>query len=150
MTDDIKAIRDALAAGPTPGPWEQKEPEEDKQYLRIRGRRLGGRFKIANVAAPKIALLDSELQSREDAESAANAAYIAACHPERIARLLDALELAQKDAERYRAMREPKCLSWPIAVFDMREPMNKGKPLPYECIGNRLDAAIDAAMKGQE
>jgi hypothetical protein len=63
------------------------------------------------------------------------------------ARLLDALEAATRDAERYRAMRDPNCLKWLLAVFDMRDPMNKGKPLPFECVGAKLDSAIDAALK---
>ncbi|QDU35649.1 hypothetical protein [Proteus phage vB_PmiP_RS10pmA] len=34
------------------GPWEVKPEEVDKPYIRIRGTRLGGRFKIANVLLP--------------------------------------------------------------------------------------------------
>ena len=34
------------------GPWEIKPEEVDKPYIRIRGTRLGGRFKIANVLTP--------------------------------------------------------------------------------------------------
>lgn len=33
----------------TPGPWEVKPAEEDKPYIRVRGTRLGERYKIANV-----------------------------------------------------------------------------------------------------
>lgn len=33
----------------TPGPWRIEFPEQDKNYIRIRGSRLGKRFKIANV-----------------------------------------------------------------------------------------------------
>ena len=32
MDDDIKALRDALAAGPTPGEWEDRSWNEDRRY----------------------------------------------------------------------------------------------------------------------
>ena len=33
----------------TQGPWTLLPEEADKDYLRIRGTRLGGRYKVANV-----------------------------------------------------------------------------------------------------
>lgn len=36
----------------TPGPWTILPEEGDKDYIRIRGTRLGSRYKIANVIAP--------------------------------------------------------------------------------------------------
>ncbi len=33
----------------TPGPWEVLPEEVDREYIRVRGTNLGGRFKIANV-----------------------------------------------------------------------------------------------------
>ena len=33
----------------TPGPWQVLPEESDRDYLRIRGTRLGQRYKIANV-----------------------------------------------------------------------------------------------------
>ena len=51
-----------------------------------------------------------------------------------------------RDAARYRAIRRPRGLGWPIAVFDLRHPMNAGKPAPYECIGDTFDALVDAAI----
>lgn len=35
----------------TPGPWRVLPEEADKDYLRVRGTRLGDRYKIANVHA---------------------------------------------------------------------------------------------------
>ncbi len=68
----------------TPGPWEIKPEEVDKHYIRIRGTRLGGRFKVANVLTP----FYEGVHEREAKETRANAQLIAAA-PE----LLEALKL---------------------------------------------------------
>ncbi len=63
--------------------------------------------------------------------------YIAACHPERIARLLDALEAATKDAQRYRWLRNNATIATPhIATPDGWK---------HFCSG--ADEIVDAAMK---
>ena len=58
----------------TRGPWQALPEESDKDYLRIRGTRLGGRYKIANVSALKYEGVDP----REAAETQANARLICA------------------------------------------------------------------------
>lgn len=68
-----------MSAQHTPGPW-QISPDEDGSYLRIRGTRLGSRFKVANVMAPK------DFLPKDDLESKANARLIAAA-PEMLAEL---------------------------------------------------------------
>jgi hypothetical protein len=68
----------------TPGPWEAMAEESGKSYVRIRGTRLGGHYKIANVLKPIYAGAD-ELEAEE---TAANACLIAAA-PE----LLNALTI---------------------------------------------------------
>ncbi len=86
MNDDIKAIRGALAAGPTPGPWHA--------YIHpLQPHELDGRADI--VGANR----DDDVAENSPHK---NAAYIAACSPDRIARLLDALEQAQKWRGLYR------------------------------------------------
>lgn len=95
MNEDIAALRDALAAGPTPGPWAALPEEDGVKYVRIRGTRLGTTYKIANAMLPAY----ENPPAFALKESRANAALIAACHPERIARLLDALEAAQRRLE---------------------------------------------------
>lgn len=69
----------------TPGPWEIKPEEVDRPYIRIRGTRLGGRFKVANVLSPDY----DGVHHREADETRANARLIAAA-PE----LLEALQMA--------------------------------------------------------
>jgi uncharacterized NAD-dependent epimerase/dehydratase family protein len=67
----------------TPGPWTALPEECDKPYVRIRGTRLGWRFKIANVMNAGY----DDPPEREVEETRANAALIAAA-PE----LLEALQ----------------------------------------------------------
>jgi len=58
----------------TPGPWATMPEEVDRPYIRIRGTRLGGRYKVANVLTP-----DHEgVHAREAVETRANAKLIAA------------------------------------------------------------------------
>ena len=66
----------------TPGPWETKPEECDRPYIRVRGTRLGCRFKVANVLTP----VYENVHKREAEETRANARLIAAA-PE----LLEAL-----------------------------------------------------------
>jgi len=66
----------------TPGPWETKPEECDKPYIRIRGTRLGSRYKVANAITP----VYDGVGAREAEETRANARLIAAA-PE----LLEAL-----------------------------------------------------------
>lgn len=69
----------------TPGPWRVLPPELGKSYLRVRGTRLGGRYKIANVLHPDY----ENVPDWEAERSTANARLIAAA-PE----LLDACRSA--------------------------------------------------------
>lgn len=90
MTDtapDVAAVRAALAQGPTPGPWNINQ---------------GRALRVASADDVSIASAGTSGLIRDQWE--ANATYIAACHPERIARLLDALEAATKDAQRWREL----------------------------------------------
>lgn len=56
----------------TPRPWVAQPEESDKPYIRIRGTRLGERYKIVNVLTP---VLHGE-DPREADETRANAALI--------------------------------------------------------------------------
>lgn len=71
----------------TQGPWTLLPEEADKDYLRIRGTRLGGRYKVANVHHIRYEGAHAVVRERDDAETLANARLIAAA-PE----LLEALE----------------------------------------------------------
>lgn len=67
----------------TRGPWTVLPEEVDRDYIRVRGTRLGERYKVANVLTPT----GEGVPAREADETRANARLIAAA-PD----LLDALE----------------------------------------------------------
>jgi len=58
----------------TRGPWAILPEEVDRQYIRVRGTVLGGRYKIANVVTPTY----DGVCEREAQETRANARLIAA------------------------------------------------------------------------
>lgn len=70
----------------TLGDWSVLPEECDRPYIRIRGTRLGGRYKIANVLTPFF----EGVHKREAEETRANARLIAAAP--------DLLALAQRVA----------------------------------------------------
>lgn len=76
MTDRYQKIRDALAKGPTPGPWKWWE-YEDVGYCCVNP--LDGGLLIAKC----------DVRNPFDPEQRANAALIAACDPDTIRALLD-------------------------------------------------------------
>jgi hypothetical protein len=146
--DRDQEIRDALAMGPTPGPWRA----DGFEVMAARGQFYGGLILGADdvVVAQMV--------------SAANAPLIAACDPDTIRELLAerdqlaaALEAAREDAERYRWLRrDARFAGWRMP----RQPI----PCPDriagcmvdhsggELSGATLDAAIDQARGkgGQE
>lgn len=79
----------------TPGPWKVLPHVFSRDYIRVRGTRLGSRYKIANVHMP---YLDTFYLIQDDAneESIANARLIAAA-PE----LLEALKGLLADITEY-------------------------------------------------
>lgn len=133
MSDDVKVIRDALAAGVTVGEWKVLDGRRVSVTLQTTE---GCGFDSHCVA------LTHDSMGRLNAE--AHAAYIAACSPDRIARLLARLEEAERDAARYRWLREMGRLGF------------EGAPgwrtvLSFETVdpdAPTLDAAVDAMMKG--
>lgn len=96
---DIKAIEDALAAGPTPGEWE---------FGSYAGReiRVGPKGDAKHRAlAIMTGRADVPWNHNEESRQAFNdAAYIAACNPAAIAELLARLRAAEADAERWQAL----------------------------------------------
>ena len=71
----------------TPGPWQALPEECHRAYIRIRGVRLGSRYKIANVLQP----CHDHMPEREAAETRANAALIQAA-PDLLAALRAIME----------------------------------------------------------
>lgn len=103
MSDDIiKRLREAIAARPTPGPWE------------IRAERY--RFIHVYATGGGICHLDTV-----DGEGAANAKLIAAASPDNIAALLDRLDAAEAENERLREFERSAALTLP-GVYYMDPP----------------------------
>lgn len=90
--EHIRALREALAAGPTPGPW---KPHFEEAYF-VTGPDLGRVAMMMNLKGAH-----GLGGRRSGGESAANCRLIAA-NPAAILAVLDALEAAQMDAERLR------------------------------------------------
>ena len=84
MSDDIiKRLREAIAAGPTPGPWGIGTPPPNGEQT------IGTRQGLAlAVATTGIGM---------EAETLANATYIAAASPDNIRALLDRLDAAERE-----------------------------------------------------
>ena len=148
IDDDIRALRTALAGGPTPGPWESLPVGHGPHYV--------ARVNNREVVPPDACELAHEI---------VDARYIAACSPDRIERLLaeverlrealtaanaqaerferewylrgDEVERLRRDAARYRLLRRGQ--HW--SVID-----GIGNELRAEA----LDAAVDAAMRKED
>jgi hypothetical protein len=92
--DDIKALREALAAGPTEGPWRVGATDP----LLFGVPRGNGSEPLGFVYGPSHGE-NSDFGRR----ALATCAYIAAASPDRIARLLDALKAEQDEVHRLQA-----------------------------------------------
>ncbi|QRF55789.1 ead/Ea22-like family protein [Variovorax paradoxus] len=110
MTTDIhaamQAIREALAAGPTPGPWIAGD-DEDSDFL------LVGPEEYPGLVCRPVVSLHAERDAR----------FIAACNPEAITTILAALEARdaeiaalREDAERPK-LTAAQCTDLLIAAF---------------------------------
>lgn len=84
---DTAAIRE-LARDTTDGYWTDLPEEVDKDYIRIRGTNLGGRYKIANVLTP----VYPGVHEREARQTRANAKWIAAMCPKTVLGLCDEID----------------------------------------------------------
>jgi len=82
----------------TKGEWIILPEEDDKEYIRIRGTVLGGRYKIANVIDLKDHHDDSKWCEIERKESMANARLIAAA-PELYNMLTDVFNALEQSPE---------------------------------------------------
>ena len=126
--DPHKALRDALDAGPTDGPWKVIEHSWSDTSIVAPG------F-VHGICCLDINYATEESQNSDEALMAKNAAYIAAANPASIRALLAERDAAVRDAERYRLLRRGQHWSVINGIGD-------------ELRADQLDAAIDA-MKDQ-
>lgn len=97
MTDAEKQIREALAVGPTPGPWylrTNRHPTTDG--------RAWGWLDTQPPGGSQYAPPGLQITWERGSKSATNAAYIAACHPAAISELLDEMERLRRRYPRAR------------------------------------------------
>lgn len=142
ITEDLAALKAAIDAGPTPGPRFVKPADEwttnDGHHAQW------GAFNISagssNLASESYYRIGSVSNANNSLANSANAMLMAACDPDRIARLIAALREAREDAERYRWLTNDHGGSEArLNVFTVSE------SIPVRDKG-ATDAAIDAAM----
>ena len=127
----IEAIKEALKAGPTEGPWEI-QPQGGSESI----------FEVM-VDGYYVATTHDGVKSQCNAEE--NAAFIAACNPVAIRSLIERLEAAEKDAARYAWLRD----SHPADGGVWAAMGIPNTPAGISCWRHEeLDAAIDSAMDG--
>ena len=134
MKSDIEALRQALAAGPTPGPWNACEWVWQEHT---------GDTSACGISVA-VGQNETVIQTTAmEGDSEADVRYIAAASPDRIARLLDALELAQRDADRYRFLNR----DFSVMGANIDGNHSWAYRRNFSLRGPTLDAAIDEAMK---
>ncbi len=102
----------------TPGPWEVLPEEPDKDYIRVRGTVLGGKYKIADIPFVRSAVWVYDLE-----EARKNAKLVADC-PE----LLDTMRLLLRSFEAYMAETKPE-ENWDEYDFMMHPVWKRAKIL---------------------
>ena len=140
--DDITALRAAIAAGPTPGPMEicslNTPLEKSGEYVQECVNVSGGPdfFFVRGERADGVPVDVAHFGNGPT--SNVNGHWLATASPDRITRVLDALEASQAecarlraDAERYRWLRDKARTARAVALI--------------QCMPGEMDAAIDAA-----
>lgn len=130
--NDYKALREALAAGPTEGPYIADNNEGFSPWTIWSRMSPHG----SGTAGPPLATVDDV-----NLEADQNAAFFAAANPATIRAILAELDALREDAERWRWLRsKPK--GWSIQHDRFGWLRTYG--------ADNLDAAIDAARKDEQ
>lgn len=150
---DIAALRKA-AQEATPGPWERSARPSGPFWHISSDYTVGGeRCVSGKQAVAAVHATNKRVTPVYAAMFEANARHIAAANPAAILALLDRLEQAEKDAARYRWLRNE---AWgcgqlskegaPHVVKFRSTDMRGGMT---ELAEEALDSAVDAAMQGE-
>lgn len=95
-----------LAEAATPGPWHYYAGETDEE--------AAWSTQFPTVGGPDSEIIGTEGFYSEKSRDEANAEFVAAANPTTILALLDELEAAQKDAGRYRFIKDKQTFIWMI------------------------------------
>lgn len=175
MTDAQAAlaqVREALAVGPTPGPWHHCQPFQSVRAERtIHGPVPAQRVDfVSTKTQPVHERIIIPMAGREAHVRSEDMAFIAACNPENIAALLAHVEAQAAEIERLTAERDELRRQLAEAEQDARryrDWLRGGANIPPEStrwarwevrhwdgrhwntlFAEQMDAAIDAAMGG--
>lgn len=146
MTDAQTAltqVREALSAGPTPGPWHHCQPFQSVRAERtIHGPVPAQRVDfVSTKTQPVHERIIIPMAGKEAHVRSEDMAFIAACNPENIAAILAHVEAQEAEIERLRAAL--KTCAWAL-----RQPLDGWKGL---CERKALDEARDAlANRGSD
>ena len=134
MTDAEKQIRDALAAGPTPGEWfAVNDGTRGEPFMNVKAERISGRGPTHEVA---ICATGDSPQSMETA----NARYIAACNPAAIRELLAERDALKVENEKLLALERDMSNALP-GVYYMDPPDGGDVPVLEQLRRMAKDAA---------
>lgn len=149
MTKEERAMLREAAEKATPGPWirdkqsgldaDIRAPHPD--YLKT-GYPVALCWGLWKPSRNKNVEAQKEREARHKAASNANADFIAASNPATILSLLDALDGAEKDAERYRWLRKNRTFSTLVNV-DSNHLFNPDSSENEKTIDSLVDAAIE-------
>lgn len=151
IANDVRVLREALAARPTPGPW-QVITDEHPHYLGGRHieRRIGTTWHDPQIKGPTAVVNQSLGIGAEKGDKGItfvsierqDADYIAKANPDRITRVLAELERLQADAVRYRWLREH--FAWHRASA----PDDEGEAQAFASVGfaHRTDLSCAAML----
>ena len=101
----------------TDGPWQILELEDDKEYIRIRGTRIGLRYKIADVNYPKTDIESMRVSELQESLSNANLISKAPELYSKLHEMIDQFDSVDCNEYEYKLIKSAKELIFSIDVI---------------------------------